>query len=204
MTSILVYLNEIALVKDKELDSSKMSHLANPGKAIVDFINAEMGDPDAEQEKWRDFPRIVLKAITANTYFFTRMMEMCQKKQLRDDFRNLQVLSQIIYQVAKIGVQRKWRKEENKVEFYSKEKEIASKSRYSVMLMAQHKFDMLKKVQDNFKKDETKLFAIPGMLASNVAMEEAFRNFSSPLESKGNFVKVMFKIEYDWGRPDCT
>ena len=35
-----------------------------------------MGDPnDSENSKWRDFPRILVKAMTANTYFFTRMIE---------------------------------------------------------------------------------------------------------------------------------
>ena len=58
-----------------------MSHLASPGHSIVEYINKEMGDEKKNSEKWRDFPRILMKAATANTYFFTRMMEMCQKKQ---------------------------------------------------------------------------------------------------------------------------
>jgi len=45
LTSILVYLNEIGLVKEDEADSSKMSHKANPGGSIVEFINNEMGNP---------------------------------------------------------------------------------------------------------------------------------------------------------------
>ena len=79
MTCIMVYLNEIHLV-DKDADSSKMSHKANPGQALVNYINQEMKETDAKSENWRNFPRILMKAITANTYFFTRMMEMCQKK----------------------------------------------------------------------------------------------------------------------------
>jgi hypothetical protein len=69
-----------------------MSHLAAPGRSIVEFIETEMGEKK-NSENWRKFPIILMKAITANTYFFTRMMEMCQKKQLRDENRNLQVLS---------------------------------------------------------------------------------------------------------------
>jgi hypothetical protein len=135
------------MLKEEERDSNKMSHKANAGSAMVEYINKEMGNPeDSECVKWRDFPRILMKAITANTYFFTRMCEMCQKKQLRDDNRNLQQLSQIIYQVAKIGIQRKWHKEVRKDQFYNQEKKIVSKSRYSVMLMSQKKYDMLKKL----------------------------------------------------------
>jgi hypothetical protein len=55
---------------------------------------------------WRNFPRIILKAITANTYFFTRMIEMTQYKQIRKENRNLTVLAQIVYQIVKIGIQR--------------------------------------------------------------------------------------------------
>ena len=29
---------------------------------------------------WRDFPRMLVKAMTANTYFYTRLIEMSQKK----------------------------------------------------------------------------------------------------------------------------
>jgi CRISPR/Cas system type I-B associated protein Csh2 (Cas7 group RAMP superfamily) len=39
MTSVMVYLNEV--VHSNE-DITKMSHLANPGQAIVDYINQEM------------------------------------------------------------------------------------------------------------------------------------------------------------------
>jgi hypothetical protein len=96
-TSILVYLNETL----NQTDITKMSHKAGPATAIVDFIHEQMSD------EWRDFPRIIMKAITANTYFFTRMMEMCQYKQIRPENLNLQVLSQIVYQVVKIGILRK-------------------------------------------------------------------------------------------------
>lgn len=40
-----------------------------------------MGDPnDVKNSKWRDFPRILVKAMTANTYFFTKLIEMSQIK----------------------------------------------------------------------------------------------------------------------------
>ena len=40
-----------------------------------------MGDEnDPENQKWREFPRILLKAITANTYFLTKLIEMSQMK----------------------------------------------------------------------------------------------------------------------------
>lgn len=54
-----------------------MSHKAGPATAIINFINKEMGDVNKPGDDWRKFPRIIMKAITANTYFFTRMMEMC-------------------------------------------------------------------------------------------------------------------------------
>ena len=42
----------------------------------MDDVNA----PD--NEKWRDFPRILVKAFISNTNFFTRLVEMSQKKQV--------------------------------------------------------------------------------------------------------------------------
>ena len=53
-----------------------MSHRAGPANAIVNFIQEKMGNADDKGENWRNFPRFIMKAITANTYFFTRMMEM--------------------------------------------------------------------------------------------------------------------------------
>jgi hypothetical protein len=38
-TSVMVYVNEVVLSKE---DINKMSHLANPGQAIVDYIDQEM------------------------------------------------------------------------------------------------------------------------------------------------------------------
>jgi len=38
-----------------------------------------MGDPedsDDDFEEWREFPRLVMKVFTANSYFFTNLMEM--------------------------------------------------------------------------------------------------------------------------------
>ena len=93
-TSILVYLNEI---KNPNIELKDQSHKYSPGQAIVDYIKSELDNLPADSQKWRNFPKILMKAITANTYFFTRMMEMSQYKQIRGDNLNLQVLSQIIY-----------------------------------------------------------------------------------------------------------
>ena len=71
-----------------------------------------MGDPnDSDNEKWRDFPRILVKAFTANTYFFTRLIEMSQKKQVQDKNKYLQVLLYFIFQCIKEGAYH-WLKEE--------------------------------------------------------------------------------------------
>jgi hypothetical protein len=46
---------------------------------MVEYINNNMGDPDDSDdtlEEWRDFPRLVMKVFTANSYFFTNLMEM--------------------------------------------------------------------------------------------------------------------------------
>ena len=52
-----------------------------PGKAMVNYIEEKMGDPnDPKNEEWRNFPKILLRAITANTYLFTSLIEMSQKK----------------------------------------------------------------------------------------------------------------------------
>jgi len=63
--------------------------------------------------------------------------------------------------------------------------------------MSSEKYEMLKKVQGGFLADKTKNFVIPGLISANETMDEAFENFNSPLENKGNYVKVMFKISYD-------
>ena len=76
-TSILVYLNEI---QKANANPDEMSHKHKPGNAIVQFIDENMGNIGSESGNWREFPRIIMKAITANTFFFTRMMEMCQQK----------------------------------------------------------------------------------------------------------------------------
>ncbi len=63
-----------------------------------------MGDANApDDDKWRDFPRILIKAFTANTYFFTRLVEMSQKKQVQDKNKYLQVLLYFIFQFIKEG-----------------------------------------------------------------------------------------------------
>ena len=52
-----------------------------PGQAIQMFLELQMGHSDDEKNQlWRDFPRILVKGMTANTYFFTRLIEMSQKK----------------------------------------------------------------------------------------------------------------------------
>jgi hypothetical protein len=56
---------------------------------------------------------------------------------------------------------------------------------------------MLTKIQKGFSSDEKKNFVIPGMLSANEQMDVAFENFVSPLESRGDYVKVVFKIETD-------
>lgn len=56
---------------------------------------------------------------------------------------------------------------------------------------------MLTKIQKGFQADEKKNFVIPGMLSANEQMDIAFENFVSPLESRGDYVKVVFKIETD-------
>ena len=40
-----------------------------------------MGDVnDPDNENWRNFPTILVKAFTENTYFLTKLIEMSQKK----------------------------------------------------------------------------------------------------------------------------
>jgi hypothetical protein len=72
-TSVLVYLNEI---KNENCAVEHKSYKYAPGQAIVDYIKKELDNLDPKSNKWRSFPKILMKAITANTYFFTRMMEM--------------------------------------------------------------------------------------------------------------------------------
>jgi hypothetical protein len=40
-------------------------------------------------------------------------------------------------------------------------------------------------------------FIFPGMLSASSEMNEAFENFRSPLDNKGKFARVMFKIRLD-------
>ena len=136
-TSILMYLNEIVDPK-KILDKNPewKSHKFSPGQAIVNYIEGEMKD----ETKWRNFPKVLMKAMTANTYFYTRMMEMCQYKQIRHANINLQVVSQIIYQVVKIGIQRQVKKTKIASPFPDN---LGSTSVYSVMMMPQRKALML-------------------------------------------------------------
>ena len=55
-----------------------MSHTALPGQAIVEYIKEKMGDPDdPENEKWRDFPYVLMQAVTSNTYLYTCIIELC-------------------------------------------------------------------------------------------------------------------------------
>ena len=76
---MLVYLNELL----NQTDPDKMSHTAMPATAMVNYIEKQMGDPnDPENEEWRNFPKILLRVITANTYLFTSLIEMGQKKQV--------------------------------------------------------------------------------------------------------------------------
>ena len=48
-------------------------------KVIVEYIKSNMGDPedsDDDYEEWREFPRLIMKVFTANSFFFTNLMEM--------------------------------------------------------------------------------------------------------------------------------
>lgn len=47
-----------------------------PGHAIAKYINDQFDA--AEGEGWRSFVRIVLKALSAHTFFMTRLVEYCQ------------------------------------------------------------------------------------------------------------------------------
>ena len=33
-------------------------------------------DSDDDFEEWRDFPRLIMKVFTSNSFFFTNLMEM--------------------------------------------------------------------------------------------------------------------------------
>ena len=49
-----------------------------------------MGDPedsDDDFEEWREFPRLVMKVFTANSYFFTNLMEMSVSTNI-ETFKN--------------------------------------------------------------------------------------------------------------------
>ena len=80
-----------------------MIHRQMPGAAIVIFLGDQMGDfdPDDKEyksdDKWRNFPRILVKATTANTHFLTRLIEMSQMKQVQDQNRYLQLLLYFIF-----------------------------------------------------------------------------------------------------------
>ena len=69
-----------------QTDPSMMSHKEMSGVAIVNFLKEQMGDfdPDDKNQKsdnrWKNFPRIIVKAMTANTHYFTRMIEISQMK----------------------------------------------------------------------------------------------------------------------------
>ena len=74
------------------------------GVAIVMFLRDKMGDFDPDEKKntifrvkWKDFPRLLVKATTANTHFFTRLIEMSQLKQVQDKSRYLQLLLYFIF-----------------------------------------------------------------------------------------------------------
>jgi len=49
------------------------------------------------------------------------------------------------------------------------EKKLASKSRYSVMVMNEKKYKMLEDLQKSFCSDTQKNIAIPGLLSANVS-----------------------------------
>lgn len=69
-TSLMTYLNESFLE-----NVSDQSHRQKPGTAIANFINKNFDE--TKEDSWREFPLLLMVAVTANTYFFTRMIEMC-------------------------------------------------------------------------------------------------------------------------------
>ena len=46
----------------------------NVAKILVQYIKDNM--PDDGSDKWREFPRVLMRVFTANTYFFTQLLEM--------------------------------------------------------------------------------------------------------------------------------
>ena len=79
-----------------------------------------MGDPDDSEntldeyisddrnenqkyQKWRYFGRILIKGFTTNTYMFTKLIELSQKKQISDSNLYLQLVLYIVFQSVKQG-----------------------------------------------------------------------------------------------------
>ena len=95
-------------------------------------------------------PTILMKAFMSNTYFYTRMVEMCQYRQVKDENNNLKLCAQIIYQCAKKGIQRRWKGKNLKSQFYVRD-ERTFKTLYSCVLMPSQKYKELMTLKANFK-----------------------------------------------------
>lgn len=72
-TSLLIYANEYLAQLDDKGDGKEYSFKCKPGQAIIDFINKEF-----VEDNYYALPTILMKAFMSNTYFYTRMVEMCQ------------------------------------------------------------------------------------------------------------------------------
>ena len=58
--------------------------------------------------------------------------------------------------------------------------------------MPRQKFNKLK----GLKTKST--FIMPGSMTANINKEDVFKNFVSPFDSEGNFIKVLFEISPDF------
>ena len=127
----------------------------------------------------------------SNTYFYTRMIEMCQHKQTRAEYNNLKLCAQVIYQVAKKAIIHKFNGQRIHNYFYVKKPE-EYKVVYSCVLMPNDKFE---------KITNHKNFIIPGFMIGSKEQSDVFKNFLSPFKNEGKYVKVLFKINVEMGSP---
>ncbi len=182
-------------------DPSMMSHKQMSGAAIVIFIKHQMGDFDPDDkdkksdDKWRNFPRIIVKAMTANTHFFTRLIEMSQMKQVQDQNRYLQLLLYFIFQCIKDGAY-DWRKEEIYGDGDYGRSDVNKKVRdakyvWTTCLMEHPKVSMLEKLS----LQEIKNFLIPGLLLAYFDVQQAFKDLRSPFDHQ-RIPKVLIRTQY--------
>lgn len=121
------------------------SFLCKPGHAIIDHINKNF-----VEGREHELPTILMTAFMSNTYFYTRMVEMCQYRQVKTENNNLKLCAQIIYQCAKKGIQRRWKGSNLKSQFYVRD-ERTFKTLFSCVLMPVQKFKELMILKANFK-----------------------------------------------------